>query len=64
MHNVNIIEHDADKLLKAGFSKTVEEAIWLFSIVIIPTKIASWAFGLIIGCSLQPQRTRWHGRHG
>jgi hypothetical protein len=46
VHNTNIVEHDVDKLLTAGFFKPVEETAWLSPIA-------------IIRCSLQPQKTRW-----
>ena len=37
-YNANIVEHDVDKLLTAGFFKLVEEATWLSLIVIVLNK--------------------------
>jgi hypothetical protein len=36
--SANIVEQDIDKLLKAGFSKLVEETTWLSPIVIVLNK--------------------------
>ena len=37
-HNANIVKQDVDKLLKADFFKSMEEATWLSPIVIGPHK--------------------------
>jgi hypothetical protein len=45
VHNTNIVEHDVDKLLTAGFFKPVEETAWLSPIAIIPNnkrKLGNW----------------------
>ena len=44
--------------------KPMEEATWFSSIIIVPKIMESCTFVLIIGCSMQPPKTRWQGKHG
>jgi hypothetical protein len=48
----NIVKHDVDNLLKAGFIKLVEEGTWLSPLSLFLRKMGSCAYVLTTGSSV------------
>jgi hypothetical protein len=57
LNYVVIIKQDLDKLLNAGFITPVEEASWLWPIIVVPKKTINFESELIFDDSmLQPRK--------